>query len=122
MLSRYAFTHQRGVGPQTWVVDVFLDLHVPYETLVAVLENMFFNEEAPFQGRNRRVPATYLVYVIQRWWEDSTRAGGLALGGVENCIAMSDTLRVVMTAGVLEEGPMEVARVLRANIEQVLRG
>lgn len=95
---------------------------MPHETLLSVLESLFYNEEAPFTGRARRYPAENIVYVAQRWLEESLRQGGPALGGVENCVAVSETLGVVIGAGVLDEIGVERARGVREAVEACLRG
>lgn len=121
LLETYAFTHQRGVGPQTWVVDVFLDLLVAHDQIVAVLESVFYNNEAPFVGRQRKWIAHDLVHVVDAWFNESTRGGGYAFGGVENAAMVQELLRVVEESGCLEREWMGLAVDLRARIEMVLR-
>ncbi len=121
MLSRYWLTHQRDVAPPTWVIDIFLELSIPYENILTVLERLFFNEEPPFQGRNRRNIANCIIYVVHCWFEDSSRGGRLVFGGAENAAAVAETLRSVVSAGVLDEATTEQARLLRLRVEHVLR-
>ncbi|EKG15569.1 Nucleoporin [Macrophomina phaseolina MS6] len=122
LLETYAFTHQRGArASPTWVVDVFLDLGVAYDQLVSVLESIFYNNEAPFVGRSRRTIANHLVHVVEVWFNESTRGGGYAFGGVENAAMVQELLRVVEESGVLERDWMGVAVDLRARIAMVLR-
>jgi nuclear pore complex protein Nup155 len=121
MLSRYSLTFQRNVAPPTWVVDLFLDLSVPPEAVLAVLESLFFSGEPPFQGRTRRFVANDIVYVTRRWFEESARRGGIVFGGEDNIVAVAETLRSVLSAGVLDDHVAEEARILRMRIEQVLR-
>ena len=77
VLEKYSFEHQRNVGPATWVIDVFLSLQVPYERLFSVLEAMFYNNEAPFNGNNRRIIGNEIVYVTQQWFQETARAGSV---------------------------------------------
>ncbi|KAL1623022.1 hypothetical protein SLS56_008433 [Neofusicoccum ribis] len=121
LLETYAFTHQRGIGPQTWVVDVFLDLQVAHEQIVAVLESIFYNNEAPFVGRHRKEIAHDLVHVVSQWFQDSTRGGGYAFGGVDNAAMVQELLRVLEENRVLDDNYMAMAVDLRARIEQLLR-
>ncbi|KAI9704717.1 MAG: hypothetical protein M1836_006497 [Candelina mexicana] len=120
MLEKYAYEFQRGVGPPTWIIDTFLDLQVPYESILPVLEQMFYNDEAPFQGRNRRYIANDLLYLIQRWYQDTERAGGRILGGESNAQAISEILQVLQNNG-LDDQKVEECRALRMRIEQMLR-
>ncbi|KAL8896085.1 MAG: hypothetical protein Q9192_003271 [Flavoplaca navasiana] len=120
MLKRYAFNFQHNVGPATWVVDIFTDLQVPYEAIYAVLENMFYNDEAPFQGRNRRLIGNDIVYVARAWFQDSIRGSGTVFGGEDNALAVSEMLHTVMQSG-LDERRLEECQNLRMRIENMLR-
>lgn len=120
MLEKYAFEYQRGVGPATWVVDIFLDLQVPHETILRVLEAMFYNDEAPFQGRNRRYIGNDMLYLVQRWFHDSGRGGGRVFGGDSNALAISQTLLMLQQNG-MDEDKAEECQSLRIRIEQMLR-
>jgi len=54
MLERYAL--EQGGGPERWVVDLFLDLDIPPESLLPVLEQILYSGEVPFEsGKNRRI-------------------------------------------------------------------
>ena len=120
LLKKYAFECQRDIGPDEWVIDTFLDLQVPYDTILPVLESMFYNDEAPFQGRNRRFIANDILYVCKRWYGDSIRGGQPPFGGEENIAAVYQILLVLMENGV-DNDKMEECRGLRNRIEQFLR-
>ena len=120
LLKRYAFQHQHGKGPPTWVVDIFVDLHVPFETLYAVLEGMFYNDEPPFQGRNRRLIGNDIVYVVGRWFKEGIRGTGIIFGSEENALSISQMLHMVMQSG-LDERRLEECQNLRNRIENMLR-
>lgn len=122
MLERYSFEFQRTVGPPTWVVDIFLDLGAPFETLVATLDAMFYNDEIPFKGRNRHYISSDILHVIQRWYSECAQQGAKTLfGGDDNAAAISHTLEVLQSQGEMSEDRVEEARVLREKIEVVLR-
>ncbi len=121
MLETYAYEHQRGVGPPSWVIDTFLAAQVPYEALLPVLEAMFYNDEAPFTGRNRRYIADDILYVCQLWFAVGARSGGVTvLGGDSNAAALAHLLQVVgeSEAGESKRGEW---RDLRGRIEAFLR-
>lgn len=120
MLKKYAFNFQHNVGPDTWVLDVFVDLQVPFETVWGVLENMFYNDEPPFQGRNRRFIGNDMVYIARLWFQDSIRGSGTLYGGEDNAFAVSQMLHLVMQSG-LDEGRLEECQNLRMRIENMLR-
>ena len=120
LLERYAFEFQNGVGPETWVIDTLLDVGVPYESIFPVLEGMFYNDEAPFQGRNRRYIAADIVYVVKLWFQDSLRGKLGILGGEANAVAVSQCLLMVQQSGI-DGTRAEECRDLRVRIEQMLR-
>ncbi|KAL9600322.1 MAG: hypothetical protein Q9219_003272 [cf. Caloplaca sp. 3 TL-2023] len=120
MLKRYAYNFQPNSKPETWVLDVFIDLQVPFEAIYAVLEGMFYNDEAPFQGRNRRLIGNDIVYIARLWFQDSIRGSGFAFGGEDNAIAVSGMLQMVMQSG-LDERRLEECQNLRMRIENMLR-
>nr|KMM69011.1 nucleoporin Nup157/170 [Coccidioides posadasii RMSCC 3488] len=120
MLERYVLERQLGVGPQTWVIDLFLDLQVAHETLYTILESMFYNDEVPFQGRNRMYIGNDLVYLISRWYQETVRIGGGVFGSDVLASRVSELLLLVQQSGGDRE-IAEVCRDLRMRIEQSLR-
>lgn len=121
ILERYAFEFQNGVGPGTWPMDCLIGVGVPFESLFTVLEGMFYNDEAPFQGRNRRYIANDIIYVAGLWFQDSSRGVGKILGGEGNAAAISQTLMMLQQSGLLDGESLDECRALRARIELLLR-
>jgi nuclear pore complex protein Nup155 len=121
MLKRYAFEFQNGIGPSTWVMDIFIDINVPFESLFTVLESILYANEAPFEGRNRRYISSDLLHVVRLWVQQTTRDNGMVLGSVENAAAVSEALNVLMGRSGLELEEKEECQVLRAKIEGFLR-
>lgn len=121
MLERYALEYQRGVGPLTWVVDVLLDLDVTHEAIFGVLESMYYTDEAPFQGSNRRYIAKDLLYIIQRWYHESLRLGGAAFGSDVAAERVSDTLMLILQQGGIPPEQLQLAQELLTRVEGVLR-
>lgn len=121
MLERYNLEYQRGVGPATWILDIFLDLEVPHETLVPVLEQLYYANEQPFQGKNRRVLAGDLVYLLQKWFAASERGGDRVIfGSDENVAGVQEMLEGLIRAGDLEESKRVEAEMLRQRIRQAV--
>jgi nuclear pore complex protein Nup155 len=120
MVERYSLQYQRGVGPPTWVVDLFLDLEVQHETIYTTLENMFYNDEAPFTGSNKRFIASDLLYIIQRWYSDTLRVGGAVFGSDVMAARISEMLVLVQQAGLPGEF-VQLAQELRVQIENSIR-
>jgi nuclear pore complex protein Nup155 len=120
MLERYAFEHQRGLGAPTWVVDLFIDIGIPFETLLSVLEAMFYNDEAPFSGRNRIIIAKDMVQVIKKWYEHCSRHHQRLFGSEDNAAAIIQTLTMLTQNG-LTGKELEEAQDLKRKIERELR-
>ncbi|EEP77581.1 conserved hypothetical protein [Uncinocarpus reesii 1704] len=120
MLEKYVLERQLGVGPQTWVIDLFLDLQVAHETLYTILESMFYNDEVPFQGRNRVYIGNDLVYLISRWYQETVRIGGGVFGSHVLANRVSEMLLLIQQSGGDRE-IIEVCRDLRMRIEQSLQ-
>ena len=119
MLERYAVEYQNGVSPETWVMDTCIDVGVPFESLFPVLEGMFYNDEAPFQGRNRRYIADEIVYIVKLWFQESNRGAGKILGGQGSAAAASQLLQALQPT--LDARRGEECQALRMRIEHVLR-
>ena len=121
ILERYAFEFQNGVGPSSWPVDCLIGVDVPFESLFTVLEGMFYNDEAPFQGRNRRYIANDIIYVVGLWFQSSSRGAGKILGGEGNAATITQTLMMLQQSGLLDGVALDECRALRARIELMLR-
>ena len=83
---------------------------------------MFYNDEVPFRGRNRRYIASDLLVVVERWLRESAQSGGTLMGSDDASLSVSQTLQVLLQAqGVLDERQREECQVLRMRLEQGLR-
>ena len=102
-------------------MDSLIGVGVPFESLFTVLEGMFYNDEAPFHGRNRRYIANDIIYIVGLWFQDSSRGAGKILGGEDNAAAITQTLMMLQQSGLLDEGTLDECRSLRARIEFMLR-
>ena len=121
LLEKYAFTMQRHVGPPTWVIDSLAQIGVPFETLFPVLEGMFYNDEQPFHGRNRKVIAEEIIYVVTLWIQETSRGKERMLGGEHNAEAVSQMLLLLQQSGGLDPMKVEEAVNMRQSIESMLR-
>lgn len=121
MLERYALEQQRHIGPSTWVVDLFVDLGVAHESLYAVLEAMYYTDEAPFHGSNRRYIAHDLLYLVDGWFHETVRLGGMVFGSDVVAERVSETLLLLQQGGGITTEQMETAHELRSRIADILR-
>lgn len=121
MLKRYAFEYQQGIGPETWVVDVMVEIGVPFETLYTVLESMLYGEEAPFHGARRRHVANDLLHLIQLWYRATARGNGTELGGRDSAAAVEVTMDFMQHNNSISPDRVEEFRVLMGKIRAVMR-
>lgn len=118
----------RATGPASlesysWPIDKMLDLAIPHESLVTVLEDIFYSPEALWtkQKTKSRI-AQLLIYTIDSWFDATARAQGIAFGSDENAVKMLELVKEVL--GYLDstrtrEGKDEAERV-REKVERVL--
>jgi len=121
MLERYSLEFQRSVGPERWVVDLFLDLGVAHESLYAVLETMYYTDEAPFHGPNRRYIAHDLLYLLTGWFQETVRLGGMVFGSDIVAERVSEMLLILTQSNVISGEYLETAHELRSRIDDILR-
>lgn len=129
ILERYALEYQRGIGPEYWVVDTFLDIDVPHKAIVPALEQLYYANEQPFQGKNRRILANGLVYVIKHWFTASQRSGGgsaergggVLFGSEDNLAGVEEVLGNLLRSSDLVGEMTSEAEELRVRIAQAMR-
>lgn len=105
LLLEYMFSSQAdGKGrqlPREWPIDLVLDVGVPSETVLAVLESLLYHEGEGWSTSKNRTVAALAVYVAQKWLNESTVGGGLPFGGEEGVAAVVDLLRGLDASGIL---------------------
>ncbi|EGE08194.1 nuclear pore complex protein Nup155 [Trichophyton equinum CBS 127.97] len=120
MLERYRLEHQKNDGPPTWVVDLFLELQVEPEVLYTVLESLFYNDEVPFHGANRKFVGNDLAYLISRWFNETSRLGGAAFGSDVIAARVSEMLLLLQQSR-LDKDVVQACRDMRVKLEQSFR-
>jgi len=109
----------------TWPIDVFLKLNAPFESLVATLEALWYAQEQPFAGRNRKLLVKWIIYLVEQWGAVSRRTGAL-FGGPENAIGLAEVMRIILSSDVLgrdmdDQAWIQRARDLSAVLEEAAR-
>ena len=118
-LEAYAVEKQRGVGPITWVMDLFFEVGISYERVVNVLESMIHEPIPPFNSaKNQRVVLQDCLYSIGKWYQDCVRHSQDIFNG--NALYIDELLTTLMKSG-LEGAQAEEARELRVRIARALR-
>ncbi|KAL3428477.1 non-repetitive/WGA-negative nucleoporin [Phlyctema vagabunda] len=121
MIERYAFEQQRDVGPRTWVVDLFLRVHFPHEIILSTLTSMFYNDEAPFSGRNRRVIAEHILYILEQWYQECASNNMRLFGGEQNAVEIDQLLIELIDTGGFQPAELQGAQQMRARIARDFR-
>lgn len=80
LVETYAVEHAHP-GPINWVPDLFISVSFDYDTIINILEGMFYNEVNPFVGPNRIILANHIVYVAEQWYMDCMRHNKRIFGG-----------------------------------------
>jgi nuclear pore complex protein Nup155 len=121
LIERYAIEQQYNIGPKTWVPDLFIEVGFPHETIVAVLQNMWYNNIAPFTEHRKRVLAEHIVYVLESWYGVCKSRNEILFAGEENCEEVVELLTVMEHEGGLDNEGRERVVELRRKILRTLR-
>jgi len=108
-----------------WPIDVFLKINAPFESLVATLEALWYAQEQPFAGRNRKLLVKWIIYLVEQWSQVSRRTGTL-FGGPENAIGLAEVMRIILGSDVLgrdmdDQSWIQRAREVSATVEEAAR-
>ncbi|KXL44642.1 hypothetical protein M433DRAFT_155581 [Acidomyces richmondensis BFW] len=118
-MEKYALQPQEYPIPQTWAVDLFLELDIAYETMLPVLEQIYYGNEQPFVGSKRKVIAGHMVYVMKQWVEESNRRGEKFLCGTEeNASVVSDCLTSLLKGKDLDADRRRQAEMILAILQR----
>ncbi|KAF2403358.1 non-repetitive nucleoporin [Trichodelitschia bisporula] len=121
ILLAYAFEHNgRGSTNYLWPVETLFELNVPYESIITVLEDLFYRKQRPWDGPARVQLAKLLAYVIDKWYE-KTRHSGIAFGSEENIATLLETLKMVLGAGVLSGEDREEVELVMTKVGRALQ-
>lgn len=92
LLEQYSLERQRQVALNHWIVDLFLDLGVAHQSIYSVLEAMYYTDAVPFSGANRRFLANDMLYLLEKWFQETGRIGGLLFGSSQVAERVSESL------------------------------
>ena len=99
LIEKYALEQQRNVGPDTWVPDLFIDVGFPFESIVTVLQQIWFGNVSPFVGAGKRSISAHIVYVLNTWYESCISSNQRIFGGDENAQEVGDLLGLLADGG-----------------------
>ena len=102
------------------MIDLFIDVGFAYETILGIIQGMWYNDMAPFVGRHKRILADHMLYVCEQWYEDCVRHNTRLYGGDDNAVEISGLLDILTERG-LQPAEQERAADLRRKIQRSLR-
>ncbi|KAK6340747.1 hypothetical protein TWF696_009071 [Orbilia brochopaga] len=76
MLEIYAAENVPDTMHSSWVPQTFLDAGVSAELLLRILDGMFYRDEVPFSGSNRKKLVRDAVYVADKWFRSALKRRG----------------------------------------------
>ena len=109
----------------TWPIDILIRVNAPFEYLVATFEALWYAQEAPFAGRNRKLLAKWSIYTIEQWGSASRRSG-IPFGSPENAIGLAEFMRVLLSSDVFgrdveDQAWLQRGREVRDLVEEAAR-
>lgn len=99
LLERYGIEFQNGVGPEYWLPDLFLEVEFQYETIVQVLQSMWYANIVPFTGRRKQVLTAHCLYVLEEWYADCERTNSRLFGSEDNAEDIAQLLETLAAGG-----------------------
>ena len=108
--------NQAGVGPKTWLPDLFLEVEFPYDATIAALQGLWFSNLAPFTGRNRRILVDHILYILNSWMEVCVVGNKPLFGGEENCRGVLEVVEGFLDSGEVDGEERRVADLLRTRL------
>jgi nuclear pore complex protein Nup155 len=115
IIETYAIEFQHDVGPRTWVPDLFISVGFPFETIVATVQSMWYNNVAPFTGQRKAILASHIIYVLGQWYEDCIRSNTRLFGSDENAQSINQLLELLARER-LSALDLDALNVLRTKI------
>jgi hypothetical protein len=121
LLLEYMFQQTDGnKANREWPIDLLLDVGVPLDSVLAVLENLSFNDATEWSTARRRVIAALTVYVCQKWLTETTIGGGLPFGGEEGAQAVLEILRGLSDLRLLSGRDADALRDLIQSVQRTV--
>lgn len=122
MLERYAIQPHDQKPPPNWALSLFLDLDVPHETLLPILEGLYYGNEHPFVGSKRKIIAAQMIYLLKNWFGESERKGErVPYGSEENASLALDCVATLMRTEELDAASRRDAEWLTTAVQRALR-
>lgn len=95
LLEQYAVTYQNGVGPREWVPDLMIRCGVSFETLISIIQGMWYNNLQPFTGRHRVLLADQILFLCNQWYEHCLARNERIFGSDQTAQEINELLEVI---------------------------
>lgn len=90
MLERYYV--ENIAGTPEWLPELLIDVKFPFETIISILQSMWYTNSPPFTGSRRRVLSQHIIYVLNQWYEDCIKSNTRIYGTESNAQEVMDFL------------------------------
>lgn len=87
--------HQNGVGPREWVPDLMVRCGIAFETLISIIQGMWYNNLQPFTGRHRLILADHIVFLCKSWYEHCIAHNERIFGSDQTAQEINELLEVI---------------------------
>jgi nuclear pore complex protein Nup155 len=114
-----AFAMNNGISG-AWLVELFIHVKFAHETIVSVLQSMYYNEAQPFMGRNKRVLAEHTLLVLKDWYRECIRHNKAIFGGDDNAREIDNILSIFIESQSFTPDERDQANALRLQIANYL--
>lgn len=81
---------------------------------------MYYTDAVPFSGANRRFLAGDMLYLLEKWCQESTRIGGLLFGSSQVAERVSESLLLLQQGAQNSTAVREGSADLRRRIVELL--
>jgi len=122
LLEKYAVENQAGVGPRTWLPDLFMEVNFPFDATIAALQGMWFGNLAPFTGKNRKILVDHILYLLDQWMEVCVIGNKPLFGGEDNCRGVLELVEGFLESGEVDGEERKAADILRKRLVRATMG
>lgn len=120
MLEKYALEFQFQIGPRIWLPELFIEVGFTYENILSILQDMWYQNIAPFTDRRRRILSEHILYIIEQWYEECMRANGRLFGSDDIAKSIVELLDAFASSN-LSASDMEMCEEIKRRIMRACR-
>ncbi|RKF57606.1 Nucleoporin NUP170 [Erysiphe neolycopersici] len=120
MLEKYALEFQFQTGPRIWLPELFIEVGFTFEIIISILQDMWYQNIAPFTDRRRRILSEHILYIIEQWYEECMRANGRLFSSDDIADSVVELLDAFASSN-LSSPDMEMCEEMKRRIMRAYR-